>query len=34
MATHKEAIEALAEWMRFGGCELFKHKALLDSWPR
>lgn len=34
MATGKELAEALADWMRFGGCELFKHKALLNAWPR
>jgi hypothetical protein len=34
MATAKELAEALAQWMHFGGCELFKHKALLDAWPQ
>jgi hypothetical protein len=34
MATAKELAESLAQWMHFGGCELFKHKALLDAWPQ
>lgn len=33
VATGKELAESLAQWMRFGGCELYKHKALLESWP-
>jgi hypothetical protein len=34
MATAKELAEALAQWMHFGGCELFKHNALLEAWPK
>jgi hypothetical protein len=34
MATAKELAEALAQWMHFGGCELYKHRALLEAWPQ
>jgi hypothetical protein len=34
LATAKELAESLAQWMHFGGCELYKHKALLDAWPQ
>lgn len=34
MATAKELAESLADWMRFGGCELYKHRALLQAWPQ
>jgi hypothetical protein len=34
MATAKELAESLAQWMHFGGCELFKHNALLEAWPK